>query len=88
MKIAVLALIGFYRSSLSPVIPSSCRFYPTCSAYAYEAVSRWGVRHGLWLAVLRILRCRPFGGFGLDAVPSKGTIEPESFQGVSLGSRG
>jgi uncharacterized protein len=71
MKTAVLALIGFYRSSLSPAIPSSCRFYPTCSGYAYEAVSTWGVRHGLWLGLRRILRCRPFGGFGLDPVPPK-----------------
>jgi putative membrane protein insertion efficiency factor len=71
MKTAVLALIGFYRSSLSPAIPSSCRFYPTCSGYAYEAVSEWGVQHGLWLAVRRILRCRPFGGYGLDPVPGR-----------------
>jgi uncharacterized protein len=69
MKTAALALIRFYQSSLSPAIPSSCRFYPTCSGYAYEAVSTWGVRHGLWLALRRVLRCRPFGGYGCDPVP-------------------
>ena len=69
VKTAVLGLIGFYQSSLSPAIPSSCRFYPTCSRYAYEAVSRWGVRRGLGLAFRRVLRCRPFGGYGWDPVP-------------------
>jgi len=65
----VLALIGFYRTTLSPAIPSSCRFYPTCSAYAYEAVSRWGVRRGLGMALRRLGRCRPWGGHGYDPVP-------------------
>jgi putative membrane protein insertion efficiency factor len=71
VKTAVLALIGFYRSSLSPAIRSSCRFYPTCSGYAYEAVSTWGVRRGLRLALGRVLRCRPFGGYGCDPVPGR-----------------
>lgn len=71
MRTAVLGLIAFYRSALSPAIPSSCRFYPTCSGYAYEAVSNWGVKRGLWMALRRILRCRPFGGHGLDPVPAR-----------------
>ena len=71
MKTAVLGLIRFYQSSLSPAIPSSCRFYPTCSTYAYESVSTWGVKHGLWLALRRVLRCRPFGGYGCDPVPAR-----------------
>jgi len=70
LKAAVLALLSFYRSTLSPAIPSSCRFYPTCSAYAYEAVSQWGIRRGVWLAVRRVVRCRPFGSFGYDPVPT------------------
>ncbi|HXJ95796.1 MAG TPA: membrane protein insertion efficiency factor YidD [Terriglobia bacterium] len=74
MKTAVLALLGFYKSALSPAIPSSCRFYPTCSAYAYEAVSQWGVRRGMWLALRRVARCRPFGGFGYDPVPSADNV--------------
>jgi len=69
LKTAVLGLLSFYRSTLSPAIPSSCRFYPTCSAYAYEAVSHWGVRRGIWLALGRVARCRPFGGYGYDPVP-------------------
>lgn len=71
MKTSVLALIAFYQSVLSPAIPSSCRFYPTCSGYAYQAVSTWGVRRGLWLALRRILRCRPLGGYGYDPVPER-----------------
>ena len=70
LKTALLGLISFYRATLSPTIPSSCRFYPTCSAYAYEAVSQWGIRRGIWLALRRVARCRPFGGFGYDPVPS------------------
>jgi uncharacterized protein len=69
LKTTVLALLGFYKSTLSPAIPSSCRFCPTCSAYAYEAVSQWGVQRGIWLAVRRVVRCRPFGSFGYDPVP-------------------
>jgi putative membrane protein insertion efficiency factor len=69
LKFLVLAAIGFYRASISPTIPSSCRFYPTCSAYAHEAVSRWGVRRGLWMALRRFARCRPWGGYGYDPVP-------------------
>jgi uncharacterized protein len=74
LKTAVLALLGFYRSTLSPAIPSSCRFYPTCSAYACEAVSKWGIRRGIWLALRRVFRCRPFGSFGYDPVPSSTTV--------------
>src|SRR5579863_4542918 len=69
MKSIVLALIRFYQACLSPVIPSSCRFYPSCSSYAYEAVEKWGVRQGFMLAISRLLRCRPFGGRGYDPVP-------------------
>ena len=65
----VLALIGSYRSFISPAIPSSCRFYPSCSAYACVAVSKWGVRRGLWMSLRRLGRCRPFGGYGYDPVP-------------------
>ncbi|HEY6291183.1 MAG TPA: membrane protein insertion efficiency factor YidD [Terriglobia bacterium] len=69
MKALVLALIAFYRTTVSAAIPSSCRFYPTCSAYTYEAVSRWGVRRGARMALRRILRCRPLGSYGYDPVP-------------------
>ena len=65
----MLGLIKFYQACLSPLLPSSCRFYPSCSAYAYEAVERWGVWRGIRLALGRLMRCRPFGGHGFDAVP-------------------
>ncbi len=69
VKLIVLSFIRFYQACLSPVLPSSCRYYPTCSAYAYEAVERWGVWRGGGLSLRRLLRCRPFGGRGYDPVP-------------------
>ncbi len=60
MKKLLLKLIGFYRRSISPYTPACCRFYPTCSAYAQEAISRYGARKGGALAIKRLLRCHPF----------------------------
>jgi putative membrane protein insertion efficiency factor len=71
MKFLALALIRFYQGTLSPMLPSTCRFYPTCSAYAYGAVETWGAWRGAGMALRRVLRCRPFGGFGCDPVPEK-----------------
>jgi len=68
VKFMTLGLIKFYQACLSPLMPSSCRFYPSCSAYAYEAVERWGVWRGIHLALGRLIRCRPFGGHGFDPV--------------------
>ena len=65
----LLLLIKFYRIFISPLLPPSCRFYPTCSAYAYEAISRHGAFRGSWLAVRRILRCHPLNPGGFDPVP-------------------
>ena len=69
VKFMTLSLIKFYQACLSPLIPSSCRFYPSCSAYAYEAVEKWGTWRGIRLALGRLLRCRPFGPYGIDPVP-------------------
>ena len=69
MKTWVLALIGFYQQALSPVLPSFCKFYPTCSAYAAEAVSRHGLTRGLRMGAGRLLRCLPFRPGGYDPVP-------------------
>jgi len=69
VKFVTLGLIKFYQACLSPAIPSSCRFYPSCSAYAYEAVEIWGAWRGLRLALGRLMRCRPYGGHGFDPVP-------------------
>lgn len=60
MKAALLWLIRFYRTSISPGRPPCCRFIPTCSAYALEAVEKYGAVKGGWLALRRILRCNPF----------------------------
>ncbi len=69
MKFTALGFIRFYQACLSPVLPSTCRFYPTCSAYAHEAVEKWGLRQGVRMAFRRLLRCHPWGGHGYDAVP-------------------
>ena len=60
MKALLLKLIRFYRSNLSPAQPPCCRFIPTCSAYALEAVEKYGAWKGGWLALRRILKCQPF----------------------------
>ena len=70
MKRLLLWLIQFYRHSISPLTPPSCRFTPTCSAYAYEAINKHGALKGGWLAVKRLCRCHPFyKGDPFDPVP-------------------
>ena len=61
--------IRFYRKFISPLTPPSCRFTPTCSQYAIEAITKHGPIKGTWLAIKRVLRCRPGGGSGYDPVP-------------------
>ncbi len=65
----IVGLIRFYRKAVSPWTPPACRFTPTCSAYALEAVERHGALRGGWLALRRLLSCHPFGGSGVDLVP-------------------
>lgn len=67
----LLLPIYFYRQCISPFTPPSCRFTPTCSAYAIQAIRRHGPVLGLYLAVKRILRCHPWGGSGYDPVPEQ-----------------
>jgi len=69
MKRLLLLLIRFYRGCISPLLPPSCRYYPTCSAYAMEAIERYGARRGGWMALKRILRCHPLHAGGYDPVP-------------------
>ena len=70
MKKILLKLISFYRRGISPITPPSCRFTPTCSAYAYEAINKYGALKGSWLAFKRLLRCNPFyKGDPYDPVP-------------------
>ena len=78
VKTLALAAIGFYRAAISPALPSSCRFYPSCSVYAHEAVSVWGLRRGLGLTLRRLGRCRPFGPYGYDPVPERANSTTEA----------
>ena len=61
--------IRFYQRFISPMLPPACRFTPTCSQYAVEAIQKHGALKGLYLAIRRILRCHPWGGSGYDPVP-------------------
>lgn len=69
LSAALIAPIQFYRCVISPMTPPSCRFTPTCSQYAIEAIRKHGPFKGMYLAVRRILRCHPWGGSGYDPVP-------------------
>ena len=65
----LLRVVGFYSRAVSPALPPRCRFYPTCSAYAAEAVARHGAGRGSWLALVRLLKCAPWHPGGVDFVP-------------------
>ena len=66
----LLALIRLYQIIFSPVVPAdTCRFFPTCSHYGYQAVYKYGALKGGWLAIKRVLRCNPFNPGGIDPVP-------------------
>lgn len=65
----LLAAIRLYQWLLAPLLPPACRFEPTCSRYAQEAIRRHGALRGSWLALRRLGRCHPLGGCGLDPVP-------------------
>jgi putative membrane protein insertion efficiency factor len=67
-----LRMIRLYKRVVSPLLPSACRFQPTCSQYAYEAIDRYGARQGLSLAVRRLIRCTPLSAAGYDPVPELG----------------
>jgi putative membrane protein insertion efficiency factor len=69
MKTMLILLIRGYKRWISPLLVPSCRFYPTCSVYAIEALERYGALKGSWLAAKRIARCHPFHPGGIDHVP-------------------
>ncbi len=71
MRELVLSALGLYQRLLSPALPPACRFTPTCSEYAYQAVARHGVARGLWLAAKRLARCHPLSAGGYDPVPER-----------------
>ena len=68
MKFLVLDIIGVYKAVISPFLPPACRFEPTCSEYAREAVEKYGAFRGTWMGLKRILRCQPFCKSGHDPV--------------------
>jgi putative membrane protein insertion efficiency factor len=69
MRSAALLLLRFYKRFLSPLLPPMCRFEPTCSVYAADAISKYGFVRGWWLALKRLLRCHPLNPGGWDPVP-------------------
>lgn len=76
IKYLLIFPIRLYQWTLSPLLgPGKCRYQPTCSHYAVEAIEEWGIFKGAYLAARRILRCHPWGGFGYDPVPKKNSSE-------------
>lgn len=71
MQKILIFLIGVYRYAISPFLGNNCRFHPSCSSYAQEAIGRFGALRGGWMAVRRIGRCHPWHEGGLDPVPEK-----------------
>lgn len=69
MKFIFLLIISFYKKFISPLLPPSCRFYPTCSHYAFIAINKYGIFKGGYLSIKRILKCQPFCKGGYDPVP-------------------
>ncbi len=69
MKRGALLAIEVYQKALSPYVPGACRYQPTCSNYAHQAIARHGVVRGVWLSARRLARCTPFGKAGNDPVP-------------------
>lgn len=65
----LIALVRFYKGAISPMLPPSCRYTPTCSEYTLEALRKHGPLRGSWMAIKRICRCHPWGGSGYDPVP-------------------
>ena len=86
MKKVLVFLIRAYQAGLSPILPGTCRYTPTCSEYARIAVERHGAGRGSWLALKRLARCHPLGGFGPDPVP--GDDGESTWTGETIPDRG
>ena len=69
IRLCCIALILIYKYCISPMLPHTCRFYPSCSTYMLRAIKEWGIMKGVWLGLKRICRCRPKGKCGEDFVP-------------------
>ncbi|MCC6599509.1 MAG: membrane protein insertion efficiency factor YidD [Crocinitomicaceae bacterium] len=71
MKRLFILPVLLYQRVLSPLLGSNCRFTPTCSQYAIDAIEEWGAMKGTWLGIKRISKCHPWGSYGYDPVPKK-----------------
>jgi uncharacterized protein len=71
MKGVILLFILFYRKAISPIKPRTCRFYPTCSQYTYQAIDKYGLIKGMYYGIKRILRCHPYNKGGYDPIPEE-----------------
>ncbi len=80
MKTILIVFIKFYHAAISPFLPKACRFTPTCSQYAIEAIMKFGAIRGTLLSAYRILRCNPFCRGGYDPVPEKFTFKRQSYE--------
>jgi uncharacterized protein len=69
MRFLIIFIIKIYKKIVSPILPQSCRFYPSCSVYSIKAFEKYGVIKGLWLSIRRISRCHPFNPGGYDPLP-------------------
>jgi putative membrane protein insertion efficiency factor len=83
----LIALVRFYQLAISPWTPPACRFTPTCSSYAIEALREHGAARGLWLTVRRLSKCHPWGAFGYDPVPVSEPIEARKGGVGEVGTR-
>jgi uncharacterized protein len=84
MRTVLLALLRFYKLAISPMLGQRCRFYPSCSDYAREAIQYHGAAHGTYLAVRRVCRCHPFSAGGIDLVPPPNHSSGKSDQSSAL----
>jgi putative membrane protein insertion efficiency factor len=73
MRKLIVTILRLYKVMLSPLLPSACRYYPSCSEYTRQAVEKYGVGRGLWMGAKRLSRCHPFHAGGLDPVPDPNT---------------
>lgn len=77
LAVPLLGIVWLYRNALSPLLRANCRYQPTCSAYAEQALRQYGAFRGGWLAVRRIGRCHPWGGSGYDPLPGPTDGDPD-----------
>lgn len=88
MKYVLIGLLRAYRAVISPLYGQVCRYHPSCSAYALEAVTEHGSIRGCWLAARRLARCHPWAAGGYDPVPKRGTSNPGAAGTVDVLERG